>query len=210
MDKDYTQKYFSEKLSLHIKKIIPKELAKKLVEHYEKNSSKEDIEEIRAEIISSCEKEIFQKDIVRLINGYLGSEYFMLHKEFNVVDSSIDTSTISYWHFDYGIKKTLRLFIYLNSVSEHGGNTLLIDKERSKKLAQTDAITYERTNDTKDIKPYLKELGLDTEYLAYDFDSGDGLLLNPMQLVHRCLAPTKEESKRYTVCFMFIPSDNII
>lgn len=207
MNKEYRKKYFFEKLSFHIKQLIPKELVKKLVDDYENTSQDKDIKE--KNIIDICEKEVFQNDIINMVNYYFGCEYYLLHKEFNTVDKSTESSSISYWHLDYGTKKTLRLFIYLNSVSEHGGNTLLIDKERSKKLEATDAITFERTNDTKDIKPYLQKLRLDTNCLSYNLDAGDGLLLNPVELVHRCLPPTIANAKRYTVCFMFIPSNSV-
>jgi len=115
-----------------------------------------------------------------------------------VESTALKNNYSTLWHLDYGIAKTLKLFIYLNPVSIHDGNTLIIDKNRTQKLRDIDELPIEYEKRKEDLTPVLKELGLDTSYLAYDYEAGDALLFSPLLLAHRRLPP-KENQKRYTI-----------
>ncbi len=196
--------FFNENLSIKINSLISQELCNKLIKQYEQFSCSNPINVTSERIINEYKEIVFQEEIKSILNNYFGSKYQIFWSSFDVVKSTaLEDNYSTLWHLDHGIPKTLKLFIYLNPVSQHGGNTLIIDKERTEKLIHANALPLEQDKRKADLTPILEELNLDTNYIEHNYKTGDALLFNPLLLAHRCLPPDNAQ-KRYTICFTII------
>ena len=72
---------------------------------------------------------LFVNDLDASLNNYFNGNYIVHWSTFDTVDSSANNNNDSTrLHCDGGVRNTLKFFVYLNSVTEHGGNTLLMNK----------------------------------------------------------------------------------
>jgi len=198
--------YFKENLALQIHKVITPELCHNLISKYERYDDSDRSNVISDEIIKECADSVFVDNVHALLEAVFQGGYQVRWSRVDVVDSCATLYEYNTrWHLDGGIPKTLKLFVYLNSVSEHGGNTLIIDRERTKKLKESGVLPRNDDERTEDLTPALERLGLDSSYSAYDLKAGDALLFSPLLLAHRCLPPQVSQ-KRFTVCFTITPA----
>ena len=205
MNIEHDFEYFRDNLSIHINDVFSQERCNALISKYEGDSAPGHFTELSEQIMAECASQVFIDDIDALIRDYFQSDYRLFCVKFDVVDS-LATSYVphTFWHLDGGVPKTLKLFIYLNPVSEHGGNTLVIDQHRTEVLRKAEVLPIETDRRKNDLTEDLIQLGLDTDVLSYDLKAGDALLFNPLVLAHRCLPPV-EGKKRYTICFTLFP-----
>ncbi|MGR9013069.1 MAG: hypothetical protein ACU83U_05435 [Gammaproteobacteria bacterium] len=198
-------KRFNDNLSIQINGLLSPQICKELIDRYEKIPGNEEIKTFSNTIIKECSGLILRDDIEVILRNYFQSAYRPIWTSFDVIDSSASTyNNSTTWHLDGGITKTLKLFVYLNSVTEHGGNTLIIDQHRTEKLRKAGELPLEEEKRKEDFTQVLEQMGLNSSYLAYDLKAGDALLFSPLILAHRCLPP-KAEKKRYTICFTLAP-----
>lgn len=198
-------KHFRDNLSIQINDLLSPQMCKELIDRYEEFSLNNDFNTISEKVLKECSELILVEDLNTLLKDYFQTEYRPLCAMFDVVDSSASTSNPSTrWHLDGGIAKTLKLFVYLNPVSEHGGNTLIIDQNRTQMLRELDQLPLEGEKRKEDLTQVLEQEGIDSSTLAYDLKAGDALLFNPLILAHKCLPPRTGE-KRYTICFTLVP-----
>lgn len=199
-------KSLNENLSIQINGLLPPKFCSELITRYEGASDGDAQDTVVEEIIRTCAERAFTDDVNGLIKAHLQSGFEPVWPTFDVVDATDAAhNPNTFWHLDGGVRHTLKLFVYLNPVAEHGGNTPIIDLDRSNKLKKTGALPIEQDKRKQDMTEALEALGLDTTYLAYDLKAGDVLLFNPLVLAHRC-QPPKEGQKRYTVCFTILPT----
>ncbi len=198
-------KYFEDNLAILINGLLSPQICKELIGRYEKFSIKDQVNTISERIIKECAGLVFVNDLDALLANYFQVEYRPVWSTFDVIDSFASTYYYSTrWHLDGGIAKTLKLFVYLNPVSEHGGNTLIIDQNRTEKLRKAGELPLELEERKEDLTQVLEQMGLDSSYLAYDLKAGDALLFDPLILAHRCLPP-REGKERYTISFTLAP-----
>lgn len=157
------------------------------------------------EIINECLEQLFNKELDALLLGYFQTEYAICWPKFEVIEHLAWQHNYSTrWHLDGGVKRTLKLFVYLNSVKEHGGNTLLMDKARTEKIRAQGFLPLEYGERYRDLTIELQQLNLSTKVIAYPLVAGDVLLFNPLELAHKCLPPIQQQ-KRYTISYTIIP-----
>jgi len=198
-------KYFKENLAIKMNGLLSPLLCSELIARYEKSSGNDQSDAIVDEIFKECAGLVFVNDVDALLTDYFQSEYQWQWPSFDVVDSSASIYLYSdRWHLDGGMPKMLKLFVYLNPVAEHGGNTLTIDQNRTEKLKMAGELSRAPEERKEDLAPVLKQMGLDSSYLAYDLEAGDALIFSPIMLAHRCLPP-RVGKKRYTICFHVTP-----
>ncbi len=194
-----------KELSLQISNVVPVTLCDTLIRHYEERVGDKDDALVSDSIIKECTPYLSQEPLVSLLNAYFNNGYQVLSSAFDAIRFD-DMSYISKtWHLDHGVKRSLKLFIYLNSVAEHQGNTLLIDQNRTGLLRSFGALPLEMDARKDDITAEMRELGISNETLGYDLKAGDVLLFSPFELAHRCLLPRLGKT-RYTVCFTLMPT----
>lgn len=204
MNIEEKSKFFNENLYIKIDNLISSNTCEELIKKYEQFSFDNPIEVTSKKIIEECSSMISTKEMHAVLSRYFESEYKVFWSSFDVVESNaLESNYSTLWHLDGGISKTLKLFIYLNPVSVHGGNTLMIDKDRTKLLRQAGFLPIENEKRKLDLSSSLKELDLDTSIISYSYEVGDALLFSPLLLAHKCLPP-KNNKKRYTICFTII------
>jgi len=198
-------KYFKDHLAIKMNGLLSSQQCHELIARYEKSLGNDQSDAIVGEIFKECADLVFVNDVDALLRDYFQSEYQWEWPRFDVVDSSASIYHYSdRWHLDNGMPKMLKLFVYLNPVAEHGGNTLIIDRSRTEKLRKAGKLPKEGEEREEDLIPVLKQMGLDSSSLAYDLKAGDAILFSPLLLAHRCLPP-RTGKKRYTICFHVIP-----
>lgn len=200
-------KFFNENLYIKIDKLISPEICNELIEKYEQFSFDNSIEVTSNKIIDECSNMISTKEINYILSKYFKSNYKIFWSSFDVVKSNaLEDNYSTLWHLDGGSPKTLKLFIYLNPVSIHGGNTLIIDQNRTKVLRDAGALPIEHEKRKLDLSSTLQKLKLDTSTFSYNYEAGCALLFSPLLLAHRCLPP-KNNQKRYTICFTIVSAN---
>lgn len=197
--------YLRANLSLHIKEVVPAQRCGDMISRYDQASANGEAERVAEALIKECQAEVFTSDINTLLDDYLRGPFRPLWPTFDVVDSSAaQTNYSARWHLDGGVTNTHKLFIYLNPVAEHGGNTVMVDLESTKKLQQAGELPIVGTERKADLSEVFRDLGIESKLLAYDLGAGDALLFDPLTLAHRCLPP-RDGGKRYTICFTIVP-----
>ena len=201
MDIEYLNNHFS----IQLNKLLTTDFCQKTIQKYEEGIDSAHQDLIAQEICKECETLVFTDELNSLIKEHLQSDFKPMWPCFDVVNASATNYYYNVkWHLDGGVKNTMKIFIYLNSVCEHGGNTAIIDSQRTKKLTNADALPLADEKRKEDLSEVLKSIGLDTAYLTYDLKAGDGLLFHPLSLAHKCIPPS-EGNRRYTVCFSILP-----
>lgn len=189
--------------SIQLRNVLPCHLCNEFIASYKQNS---DNQTLIDEIIQTCKKIIFKDSIDALLRKHFEGDYHIFWTSYDRVDSQAeDYSFNTYWHLDYGLQKSLKLFVYLNPVSEHGGNTLMIDKERTEAVRDAGGLPIEHNKRYFDLTETLQKLGLDTEVIGYDLKEGDALLFSPFILAHKC-QPPQPGHERHTICYTITPS----
>lgn len=196
-----------ETLSLQIKEAFPPQRCREFIEKIEASMKEGNLGPVAEEIVEECRQGVFTGHTKALLDAHYPSGYLVFWPQLDVVGSALSTKSYSdRWHLDGGSDRSMKLFLYLNPVAEHGGNTLIIDLPRTKELNKANALPLEGEKRTEEVAPVLEKLGLDTGHLAYDLEAGDALLFDPFTLAHRRLPP-REGHKRYTVCFLLVPRE---
>lgn len=206
MNTEQNMELFRENLAMKIDALLSPEICKELISKYENFSIENPINITSEKIIKECSDMIFVNDLDAFLTNYFQSKYKVFYSTFDVVDSSTSVSIYpsKLWHLDGGIPKTLKLFLYLTPVSEHGGNTIYVDQKRTKMLIKAGELPINMEERKEDLTQVFDQMGVDNSSLAYDLKVGDGLLFSPLLLAHRCLPP-KEDKKRYTISFTLVP-----
>ncbi|BDX07899.1 hypothetical protein MACH26_34200 [Planctobacterium marinum] len=161
--------------------------------------------ELATKIISELEVFVFNRDIRDFFSAFYQEDFLVKWPLLDVVsDNALETYLSTTWHCDGPMKGLLKCFLYLNPVSEHGCNTLIIDEVRTRKLQSVNALPLELERRHTDISAFLQTLGLPETPIEFDLCAGDLLIFAPHKLAHRCLPP-RAGKMRYTVCFSVFP-----
>ena len=206
MNIDQDIDYLRANLSLHIHNVLPARQCGEMIERYEAASAGGAPDAVVEELIQECEGRVFTSEVQTLLQRYFQSPFKSLWPIFDVVDSSASTHNLNTrWHLDGGAINTHKIFIYLNPVAEHGGNTVMVDLESTKKLSRAGMLPVALSERQEDLTEVFEQLGIGSSLLAYDLSAGDALLFDPLKLAHKCLPP-KAGKRRYTISFTIVPN----
>lgn len=195
----------NDNFSIHLDKLLTIDVCKRMIQIYEEGVDTTRQDTVIQEILKECQSIVFTDELNSFIKEHLDSDFKPMWPRFDVVDAlASNYYSNTKWHLDGGVKNTMKLFIYLNSVCEHGGNTPVIDLQRTEKLRIAGALPLADEERKEDLSDVLESMGLNTGHLAYDLKAGDGLLFHPILLAHKCIPPS-EGNKRYTICFSILP-----
>ncbi|WP_191602066.1 hypothetical protein [Marinomonas algicola] len=192
-------------LSLHIPNVVPTLFCETLIHYYEEKAFDKSDTDSAEFILTECMPWLSEEPLNSLLKVYFNNGYQIIGSVFDALTPEDKDYLSTTWHLDYGVNRSLKLFIYLNSVEEHQGNTLIIDQYRSELLRDAGALPLDLDKRKEDLSSEMQSLGVSNEALGYDLKAGDALLFSPFLLAHRCLLPAPGQ-KRYTVCFTLIPS----
>lgn len=108
------------------------------------------------------------------------------------------------WHCDKGPQAHLKLLVYLNGTREHGGNTVLVDLETSRRMTATGYVFGHVDDRCEDLGALAHRAGIDFNPVVRALEAGEGLLFQPACVLHRGLLP--ETGQRVVVTLCLLPS----
>ena len=111
---------------------------------------------------------------------------------------------ISYrWHCDAAPKNYLKVLLYLNDVTEHGGGTAFLDAATTREFADIGYVHGNLNERHTDLSPLSSMYDIPYEPCNVYPKSGEGVLFQPVKVLHKGLIPTL--GPRYTVQIGFVP-----
>lgn len=138
---------------------------------------------------------------------YFRSEYFIYwYTLTRTPPQSERDATVSFmWHCDRGPRAHLKLLVYLNDYSEHGGGTSYLDVDGSEAVARTGYIFARGKRRTGSLEALSKMAGRTLS--AYDHmpRAGDAVLFQPSRVLHRGITPTLGPRYVFTLCLLPSP-----
>lgn len=137
---------------------------------------------------------------------FFGSEYFVYWCTLSrTAPQAEGAPTVSFmWHCDRGPRTHLKLLVYLNDHSEHGGGTSYLDLDASEAVASSGYVFARgkrRTGSIEELSALARR-----PVTAYDHlpRTGDAVLFQPSRVLHRGITPTR--GPRYVLTLCLLPS----
>lgn len=198
-----------EQLKSQLSTVVPDVICHKAcentIEHIVLNESSKHQKDLHKQLFKQFATHIFSRDLSDFLEAYYGESYTWQWPVLDIIDdTALETYYSTTWHCDGGINGMLKVFLYLNSVQEHGCNTLIIDESTSDQLKEMGALPHALDERTTDLSDYLQAFPCKTSITQYDLAAGDLLIFDPLRLAHRCLPP-RQNKKRYTICYSVFP-----
>ncbi|MCZ6783928.1 MAG: hypothetical protein O7G30_11540 [Proteobacteria bacterium] len=135
---------------------------------------------------------------------YFGSEY-LVHW-FAVTRTEPGGGTNSFlWHCDRGPTRHLKLLLYLNDESEHGGNTEFLDREATERIGRRGYVYASSEDRVADLRPLAVRAGVAFRPVHEPMGAGDGILFQPALTLHRGIRPTLGPRTVLTLCLLPSP-----
>lgn len=199
MKHNINKQEFSNTLSTQVSSLITDDICKLYINRH--TDTQGNIDTINS-IIKECAELIFDGEIDIFLKHHFKGDYQIFWASYDRVDSyATDYSMNTRWHLDYGIKNSLKIFIYLNPVSEHGGNTLIYNQEKTEALRKAGALPMEHEKRYSDLPESLSQ---SCQPVAYDLKAGDALIFSPLLLAHKCQLPLAGKM-RHTISYTITP-----
>jgi hypothetical protein len=134
---------------------------------------------------------------------FFESEYFVLWYSVSRAVPVREAGKNSFlWHCDRGPGAHLKLLLYLNDHSEHGGGTEFLDLAATERIAETGYVYAPVRTRVGDLAPLAARVGV--EYAPWEarLDAGEGILFQPANVLHRGLLPTRGPRLVATLCLL--------
>lgn len=138
--------------------------------------------------------------------GFFGSEYFIYWCTLSrTAPQTEGPASVSFmWHCDRGPRAHLKLLVYLNDYSEHGGGTSYLDLEASDAVARTGYMFARGKRRTGSLAELSKMAGRPLTAYEHLPRAGDAVLFQPSRVLHRGITPTL--GPRYVLTLCLLPS----
>jgi hypothetical protein len=138
--------------------------------------------------------------------GFFESEYFVLWYTVSRAVPVREAGKNSFlWHCDRGPRAHLKLLLYLNDHSEHGGGTEFLDLAASRRIAETGYVYAPVRTRVGDLAPLAARVGVEFAPWQARPDAGEGILFQPAGVLHRGLLPTRGPRLVATICLLPSP-----
>jgi hypothetical protein len=108
------------------------------------------------------------------------------------------------WHCDKGPRSHLKLLVYLNDYSEHGGGTSYLDLAGSEAVARTGYMFARGRRRTDSLQQLADLSGRDLTAYDHHPQAGDAVLFQPARVLHSGITPSR--GPRYVLALCLLPS----
>ena len=145
------------------------------------------------------------EDVDRQCLSFFRSEYMVYWYTLSRTAPSEAPASVSFrWHCDKGPQAHLKLLVYLNDYSEHGGGTSYLALAGSNAVARTGYMFARGRRRTESLVELARLAG--TELCAYDHhpQAGDAVLFQPARVLHSGITP--RHGPRYVLALCLLPS----
>lgn len=136
---------------------------------------------------------------------FFRSEYMVYWYTLSRTAPSSEPASVSFrWHCDKGPQAHLKLLVYLNDYTEHGGGTSYLDLAGSTAVSRTGYMFARGQRRTESLEELAAMAG--TPLQAYDHHprAGDAVLFQPARVLHSGITPTR--GPRYVLTLCLLPS----
>lgn len=159
-----------------------------------------DREEIKA-VLSS----LITPEADSLFLHYFRSEYLVHTVTFTITPKAEEQDSVSFrWHCDKGPRKHLKMIVYLNSSSEHGGNTEFIDLNDTASVAEKGYLFGWSQQRTGDIQRLEEIAGQSLQSHIKSMNQGEAVIFQPASVLHRGISPC--QGNRFVITLCLLPS----
>jgi hypothetical protein len=137
---------------------------------------------------------------------FFQSEYFVYWYTLSRTAPVEGPASVSFmWHCDLGPRAHLKLLVYLNDFSEHGGGTSYLSLADSDAVARTGYTFIRGRRRTESLDELAKLVG--QPLTAYDHhpQAGDSVLFQPARVLHRGITPNRGPRYVFTLCLLPSP-----
>lgn len=148
---------------------------------------------------------ILTGEVDRVITNYFRSEYFVFWSTFARTLPREEAGTSYKWHRDAGPTRHIKIIVYLNSPEEHDGKTEAIKSSVTERI-DVEGYGYVPVDQrTDDLRPYFKSADIPYETTLPEVEPGLGLVINPVNVLHRGVHPTFGQRYAMTLCILPSP-----
>ncbi|MET0282771.1 MAG: hypothetical protein ABW278_16810 [Steroidobacteraceae bacterium] len=149
---------------------------------------------------------VFGATVDSSLVSFFRSEYLVHWIALAVTRPEDKQRSVSFrWHCDKGPSSHLKLILYLNATSTHGGNTEFLNLADSNAVAKQGYLfgwSRLRTNDTRELSR-LARRSLSPQ--RQQLEPGDAVLFQPARVLHRGVTPTQGDRLTATLCLLPSP-----
>jgi hypothetical protein len=149
-------------------------------------------------------EKMFGPEIDARITRFFGSEYFVQGLVANRTMPAKEAKRSFLWHGDRGPKNFLKINLFLDATSEHGGTTEFLNIAES---AEFEKIGYTfGANDRRvsDLSAIARKAGVTPHVAHPQLDAGQAFMFLPSRSLHRGFLPTK--GVRHMLLAIILPS----
>jgi hypothetical protein len=149
-------------------------------------------------------EKMFNKEVDERIASIFGSEYFVQALAANRTMPAKASKRSFLWHCDRGPKNFLKINMFLDATSEHGGTTEFLDLEASKRVEDIGYTFGANPRRVADIRPIARKFGIDANVIHPQLDAGEAFMFFPARSLHRGFLPTR--GIRHMLLLVILPS----
>lgn len=137
---------------------------------------------------------------------FFRSEYFVHWFVVNRTMPRPDENFNSFlWHCDRGPSAHLKLLVYLNGVDEHDGRTEFLDLPATRDLARSGYLFGRVADRRADLGSLAERVGAEFAPNSWRLTSGEALLFQPSNVLHRGLMPSRAARTMLAICLLPSP-----
>jgi hypothetical protein len=149
-------------------------------------------------------EKMFNPDIDAKITHFFGSEYFVQGLVANRTMPAKEAKRSFLWHGDRGPKNFLKINLFLDATSEHGGTTEFLNIAESEKFEKIGYTFGANDRRVSDLSTIARKAGVTPHVTHPQLDAGQAFMFLPSRSLHRGFLPTK--GIRHMLLAIILPS----
>ena len=157
-----------------------------------------------SEFLKPIVEKMLNKAVDAKITEILGSEYYVHSLGASRTMPAKASKRSFLWHCDRGPKNFLKINMFLDATSEHGGTTEFLDLESSKGFEEAGYTFGANGRRVADIGLLARKFGGAVNIIHPQLDAGEAFIFFPARSLHRGFLPTR--GIRHMLSIVLLPS----
>jgi len=157
-----------------------------------------------SEFLRPVVEKMLHKAVDAKITGIFGSEYYVHSLVANRTMPAKESKRSFLWHCDRGPKNFLKINMFLDATSEHGGTTEFLDLASSQGFEDAGYTFGANARRVADIRPVARKFGGAVNVIHPQLDAGEAFIFFPARSLHRGFLPTR--GIRHMLSIVLLPS----
>lgn len=157
-----------------------------------------------SEFLRPVIEKMLNKAVDAKITSIFGSEYYVHSLVANRTMPAKESKRSFLWHCDRGPKNFLKINMFLDATSEHGGTTEFLDLASSQGFEDAGYTFGANARRVADLGPVARKFGGTVNVIHPQLDAGEAFLFFPARSLHRGFLPTR--GIRHMLSIVLLPS----